>query len=322
MKEKINFIFNEFENEKDRLRGKENSIARMLLSTSDITFKLYYSPSLKRRGLCIELQSEYKKMKFEIQSNGFFYKYQENKIYIEEQGEFVSNIFKTFLLDLIPNTEQANNASLYLDTLKRKILEWHDFFQNIQKETLSKDTIKGIFGELLFLKKLVEDNKISNTSCWKGPLRTRSDFVFNLFRIEIKSTTTRNPIKIAISNEIQLETEANGSLLYLCVFQLIENEDGLSLKQLISETEKTLHTNGLDTIDFYKKLELLGCCNEALESSKDYMLKPHSIDFFRVSEEFPKIKKSTIPEGIIDLKYSILFDSIKKFSINYEKIFE
>ena len=129
MKEKIDTIFNEFEEEKTRLKEKENSIVRVIYSNTGIVFKLYYSPHFKMRGLCIEVQEDFKKMKFEIQSNGFFYKYHERKIYIEEQGEFVSNIFKTFILDLIPTSDQSINVSLYLDNLKRKILEWRDFFQ-------------------------------------------------------------------------------------------------------------------------------------------------------------------------------------------------
>lgn len=320
MKDKIDSIFNDFENEKARLKGKENSIARVIYTNTGIVFKLYFSPHFKMRGMCIELNEDFKKMKFEIQSNGFFYKYNEKKIYIEEQGEFVSNIFKTFILDLMPATEQSLNVSLYLDTLKRKIIEWRDFFQNIQRNNLNKETVMGIFGEVYFLKKLIDDEKIQDTTCWRGPVGARSDFLFPEFRIEVKSTTSRNPVKISISNEIQLEIEKD-ELLYLLIIQLIENEDGLSLKQLISETERSLVKRNLDIVDFFKKLESLGCNSEVLETSSNYIFKSYSIEFFQVLENFPRITKTMVPNGIIDLKYSILKDSIESYKISFSDLF-
>lgn len=320
MKDKIDSIFNDFENEKARLKGKENSITRVIYSNTGIVFKLYFSPHFKMRGMCIELNEDFKKMKFEIQSNGFFYKYNEKKIYIEEQGEFVSNIFKTFILDLIPSSDQPLNVSLYLDTLKRKIIEWRDFFQNIQRNTLNKENVMGIFGEVYFLKKLIDDGKIQDTLSWRGPTGARSDFLFPVFRIEVKSTTSRNPVKVSISNEIQLEIEKD-ELLYLSIIQLIENEDGLSLKQLISETERSLIKRNLDIVDFNKKLEILGCNSEVLETTSSFIFKSYSLEFFQVLDNFPKIKKSIIPTGIIDIKYSILKDSIQEFNIEYEHIF-
>jgi hypothetical protein len=194
----INETFLELDLEKEKLKDKSNTVERSIHLDENIQLSLYFSPSGSKRGLKINLNNPESKMKFAVESNGFTYKYINNSIYIEEGGEYISNIFKVFISELLPNGI-VGNKMLFLDTLKNKVLEWRDFFQEVKKIDVNSNLIKGLIGELSYLKHLILNDRITCLDSWTGPAGARSDFFVNSSRIDVKSTTTTNPVKICIS---------------------------------------------------------------------------------------------------------------------------
>ena len=311
----INKTFLELDLEKEKLKDKGNTVERSIYVDENIRLSLYFSPLGSKRGLKINLNYPESKMKFAVESNGFTYKYINDSIYIEEDGKYISNIFKVFISELLPNGI-VGNKMLFLDTLKNKVLEWRDFFQEVKKIDVNSNLIKGLIGELSYLKHLILNDRITCINSWSGPTGARSDFFVNGSRIEVKSTTTSNPVKISISNLKQLEIDSDE--LYLVLYELISNEEGLNLKELIDELESLIEIKGLSKSDFYKKLEIVGCSSEVISITEKNFYKIISQSKYKVTNTFPRLTSCNVPQHLMDVKYSLLKDGIQDFKVNFD----
>jgi hypothetical protein len=311
----IHTTFHELDLEKEKLKDKGNTVERSIHIDKNIQLSLYFSPSGSKRGLKINLNYPEPKMKFTIESNGFTYKYINDSIYIEEDREYITNIFKVFISELLPDGV-VGNKMLFLDTLKKKVLEWRDFFQEVKKSDVNNNLIKGLIGELSYLKYLILNDKITSLNSWSGPNGARSDFFVNGSRIEVKTTTTTNPVKISISNLKQLEIDSDE--LYFVLYELISNEEGLNLKELIDELESLIEIKGLSKSDFYKKLEIVGCSSEVISITEKNFYKIISQSKYKVTNTFPRLTSCNVPQHIMDVRYSVLKDGIQDFKVNFD----
>ncbi|PQJ59712.1 hypothetical protein BTO10_09870 [Vibrio chagasii] len=310
----VSKIFSELEADRDMLTNKNNTLERIVLACKNITFFLYYSPSTSKRGLRVSISNVEAKMKFKVDSKGFTYRYHAESLYIEEDKEYITNIFKVFVSELIPKND-IGNSNLFFDNFKSTILEWRDFFQEVKQVQPNPELVKGLFGELSYLIYLVRSGVSNAIDCWTGPLGSRSDFFVGNKRLEIKTTTTKNPTKFSISSSDQLRL--GKSELYLVLYELIENEGGYSLSSLIKELITILGDNFQAKSEFYKKLEKVGCNEVFTLLTKSYTYNIDGYSKYHIIESFPTLTESNIPKGIVDVKYSILKDSINKFEVEF-----
>ncbi|WP_407832412.1 PD-(D/E)XK motif protein [Vibrio rotiferianus] len=311
----VSKIFSELEADKDMLTNKNNTLERIVLVSKNITFFLYYSPSTSKRGLRVSIPSVEAKMKFKVDSNGFTYRYHEESLYIEEDKEYITNIFKVFISELIPKNE-IGNSKLFFDNFKNTILEWRDFFQEVKQVQPSQELVKGLFGELSYLIHLLRSGVSNAVDCWTGPLGSRSDFFLDNKRLEIKSTTTSNPVKISVSSANQLNL--GSSELNLILYELVENEGGNNIGDKVKEVVRILDIDFISKANFYKKMERIGCNENYISLAKNYTFKISDLSRYIVNENFPTLSRNNIPQGIIDVNYSILKDNIKYFKIDLD----
>ncbi|KHD23900.1 hypothetical protein NM09_15435 [Vibrio caribbeanicus] len=309
----VSKVFSELEADKNMLTNKNNTLERIVLVSKNITFFLYYSPSTSKRGLRVSIPNVEAKMKFKVDSKGFTYRYHEESLYIEEEKEYITNIFKVFVSELIPKNE-IGNSKLFFDNLKNTILEWRDFFQEVKQLQPSQDLVKGIFGELSYLIHLLRSGVSNAIDCWTGPLGARCDFFIDNKRLEVKATTTTNPVKISVSSSNQLSL--GSSELNLILYELIENEGGYNIEDRINEIIKILDKDLISQASFYKKIEKTGCNHQFISLTKSYIYSIKNHSRYKVNENFPSL--SSVPKGITDVKYSIIKDSIIKFEINFD----
>jgi hypothetical protein len=311
----VSKIFSELEADKDMLTNKNNTLERIVFVSKNITFFLYYSPSTSKRGLRVSTPSVEAKMKFKVDSKGFTYRYHEESLYIEEDKEYITNIFKVFVSELIPKNE-IGNSKLFFDNFKNTILEWRDFFQEVKQIQPSQELVKGLFGELSYLIHLLRSGVSNAVDCWTGPLGSRSDFFLDNKRLEIKSTTTSNPVKISVSSANQLNL--GSSELNLILYELVENEGGNNIGDKVKEVVRILDIDSISKANFHKKMERIGCNENYISLAKNYTFKISDLSRYIVNENFPTLSRKNIPQGIIDVNYSILKDNIKYFNIDLD----
>ena len=61
-------------------------------------------------------------------------------------------LFKSLCVDLIYASENSSNHSEAVNIIIRRLLRWHEFLKREKLHLLSPEAIKGLIGELLFMK--------------------------------------------------------------------------------------------------------------------------------------------------------------------------
>ena len=107
------------------------------------------------------------------------------------------------------------------------------FFKKKKFEGLSEEEIRGLIGELLFIKKfsLNEDFK-ENILRWKGCENGLHDFDFKEKKAEIKTFAQNGIIRISLIDQLDIQKNKN---IYLICFGLSKKDGQFSLNDLINE---------------------------------------------------------------------------------------
>ena len=241
-------------------------------------------------------------------------------IRLKLEGENYTDIFLTICsdlaesLDLRPHNERY---SVFNEFLER----WTSFFEYAGTEGMSPNIQIGLYGELFWLKKIIDTgiNSYSALDSWKGCQRAYHDFEINGKVVEVKTTMTKSPVKVTINNERQLDERGLESL-HLLVISLIKSESGgLSLPDLISEIIEKLKEQPGCGILFTKLLKSAGYIEKHAYLYKDtYTVRNYEL--YSVRDDIPRI--INLAEGLGNLKYSLIVGSIQNFIEEENKYFK
>ena len=256
---------------------------------------------------------KWKGMKFsntEITQNKF--------IVMELLDEELEDVFLFFCEDAIECLKEISFEKrdlIIVDFLQR----WDLFFSNKRLRIISNERQRGLYAELFWLRKILEHAGLTSghklISTWKGPERAYHDFENeNGSIIEVKSTIGKEPRKVVISNERQLDdTDLNEVYLYILTINV--NKEGESLPEIIEEIQSMLQLQKYVNL-FKRKLAMAGYLEKF---SKEYISK-YNIrmeELFKIREGFPRIIH--LNNGLGDLKYSIQISSCKDFQVDITK---
>lgn len=241
-----------------------------------------------------------------------------NELTIILLEEELSEIFILFIEDIIKSLLIVNNTDEALLAISNRINYWKKLFGKYSNGLLTPEKQRGLFGELYFLNKLLQDSSKSDyiINAWQAPTGANQDFYFNKKVVEVKTSKSNNPT-IKISNELQLDIAGLESL-YIAFFKLNEYPDeNHSLLNLIIEIRGNLSENLELLKEFDLKLESLGVLPETEEEYNETGFVVRDEKYYQVSEEFPKIIKSMVSEEISKVSYEISPIDFEKFEVEY-----
>ena len=227
------------------------------------------------------------------------------------------SIFKTFCQDLIAAVDEFKIEDQKIEFFINRLLDWKKFWKKSKRETLSAENIKGLLGELKFLKEFLL-NRISGHDAiraWVGPNPNPQDFSYNKNTYEIK-THDESVQQITISSKEQLTK--NTTELYLVVYSLSASNEPLSLNLIdyIKEIKNTLNSSECDMLD--QKLNNAGYSYDEEYRKYGYMISAPK--FYKVADDFPKITTSNVHASIKDLSYKIPLNVIQKYRLEEDTI--
>lgn len=227
------------------------------------------------------------------------------------------NIFELVISDICDKIIQIQNKQNLNALLTKVVNEWKIFFEKQENEILSIAAQKGLVGELHFLKDYLF-NKYSFTESvfyWTGSDRTNHDFQIVNSAIEVKTTSSKQHKKFTISSERQLDCSGIEHLyLLLFAINLHSNMPKRTLPALISEIYKQIQNDPIATFQFQIKLAKYGY-NETLAEKYTIGFSILEMKFFEVIEGFPRLLQKNIPDGVGDLKYSVIVAACIPFEI-------
>ncbi len=230
------------------------------------------------------------------------------------------NIFESVISDICENVVHLQNKKNLPAALTKVLNEWKVFFEKQQNEILSISSQKGLVGELHFLRDYLFQKYSFTESLfyWTGSDKTNHDFQIKNIAVEVKTTSSKQHKKFVISSERQLDSTGLEHL-YLSLFalNLHSNMPERTLPELIGEIYTQLQEDPFATFQFQIKLAKYGY-NEIHAEKYTTGLSLFEMRFFEVVEGFPRLLQGNLPDGVGDLKYSIVVSVCTPFEIKTE----
>lgn len=273
-----------------------------------------------QRCLILELPSN---LRPEIPENSkenisLWYYATENCISIVLNDPYFEDLFNDLILSIYHKIYKIEDSETYSTHFVAYYFKWLNFLDN-HNNKLSKEVIKGIWGEVFYLKQLLNSdsgNVNDKIISWQGPFDKGHDFVFELLDVEVK--TIENGLNtIKISSEYQLDNDLSKKLELAVLFVQDDKNEGLTLEKLVKEVRNLIIKKGGDINAFADALFQKGLTFGNLNEYDLYPFKPIKIQHFNCCEDqFPRIIRSRLPEEISSVRYSLKLNIIQEFLLS------
>jgi hypothetical protein len=245
-------------------------------------------------------------------------KFKELVVYLLDNQ--LKDIFSLFIDDILNEIKECITENEALIKTSNVILKWKRLFDKVNFQGLSDEKQKGLIGELIVLSWFIDksfalEDLIDN---WTGPDYEDKDFVFGSVGLEIKFTASKVP-SINITSERQLDSQNLNKLFLILHIAEQVKEKGHSLNSIIAQIRtKIIHDhNALKK--FNDKILMIGYFEDDFEYYNQQFGIKNSICYL-VDNEFPKIIKPTVSNGIFNTKYSIELSACENKITNFETI--
>lgn len=231
-------------------------------------------------------------------------------------------IFVRLVDFLVEKTSQANSKSEALSQLQNTIREFK-YFSSRKGGLLSIEQIRGLFAELLVLRRLLKNGTPPQNalSIWKGPHASEGiglhDFVFpSGDALEVKSSSHPSS-EIRVSSPLQLAPTEQSLFLVVVPIEAMPASTGygISIQELVNQCSALIgrgdqYTQGM----FSEALASVG-----FDKKDDYYLqwKFQDSDWksFKVREGFPYLDLKDIPRAITKVQYSLELALLSGFEV-------
>lgn len=239
---------------------------------------------------------------------------------LERQAD--GDLFCALCDSLVEGLRPVTRPDAALGVAMAHIRRWKAFMAGRNARLLSAEEVRGLFAELTFLSELYDgqlDHRQAVTA-WTGADQIHQDFIFGSRAVEVKSLLGTDRSTVRISSEDQLETVQEH--LFLLTYRMREVTDaqqGQSLNELVRSIETELQ-DAEAIEEFGRKLATLGYTPIQEYDKPRFIVSGRQA--YRVQDGFPKIVRSTLPEGIVKVAYQIEIEKIEPFGCAFNELLE
>ena len=217
-------------------------------------------------------------------------------------------IFLSLCNDIVSSTRQLEQHTQATRAILRRLKRWQIFLQRSRSGLLPEKEIKGLIGELLFIKKHLVPSFGAGQAVqfWQGPEDSPQDFNVHNCAIEIKCQLGTSTPKVQISSADQLCSQLPEMFLYVITLGKMEPEakDVVNLPILIKELREQLEIDSPSDLEqFNNLLYQTGYIDS--EEYEQFSYIPVSEKMFEVIVGFPRICPEELPSGVERVTYNI-----------------
>lgn len=262
------------------------------------------------------INNDYKDHIFTPRLQNFKFRFVQDQFTIELDNESIRMEFNDWIENLYNNLKEHEKIEDIIRTLNSEVKKQIFFWS--KEKVLGKESAMGFFGELLELKKSLNesDNMSETLNGWCRPAPAVHDFDYGDYSLEVK-TIGRKANSIKISSEDQLTAlDSKDLILKVTEVNFMDKNENDSIGEIYNEIMNIL--DGTQKIVFEQKcaedffFKYLGPENMPLE----YKITEINSQYYNVDQlNFPRIKTDELANGISDIKYRVdvsSFDSFKK----------
>lgn len=224
------------------------------------------------------------------------------------------DIFVLFCEDIVSSSACIANkekAALYVG---KRYKEWREMLANDRSSLLSPEEIKGLLGEMYFLKEYlcVQYGSAKAALSWTGPKHLPQDYIIDDTWYEVK-TVSSSRTEVTISSIEQLDCAKLGELVIIRADKTsVTNTDAVNLNALYKEL-LTMLPDDDSKEQFSTMLLRYGYYPRPEYENEEYTFEIKATARYAVSADFPCIRRTNLPESITEAKYSLSLVSIDSY---------
>lgn len=226
------------------------------------------------------------------------------------------DMFVLFCEDIISSSACIASKERATRFVGKRYKEWRDMLANARGDLLSPEEIKGLLGEMYFLKECLCDQYGAEKAAlsWTGPKHLSQDYIIDDTWYEVKTVSTSRA-EVSISSIEQLDCVRPGELVVVRADKTsVTNANAVNLNVLYKELFAMLSDD--DAKEQFSTLLLrYGYYPRPEYENEEYTFEIKAVNRYVVSSEFPCIRRSNLPTSITGVKYSLALaavDSYKK----------
>lgn len=231
-------------------------------------------------------------------------------------------LFYSLCTDLLRATQKSKTPETASGIILTRLRRWQNFLRSKRANILSEEKIKGLIGELLFLRdKLTPKYGISNAvNFWQGPEGSPQDFNINDSSVEVKCQMGGSIPSVKIQSADQLYTQLAN--LYLFVVTMGKSDDGneraLNLNSLTEQIRVSLGNESATASTRFEDLLLeAGYIYNKKYDEYNYIVTGYNV--FHVIDDFPRITPDEIKQGVMRVSYQIRLADCSPYEISIDK---
>jgi hypothetical protein len=142
-----------------------------------------------------------------------------------------------------------------------------------------------------------------------------------MYAIEVKSTLLTSHQKIQISSEYQLDESGLDDLFLFCLSMDERKGGGQTLPELVGVLKDQLNDDFNALRLFNLKLAAAGWYDHHTSNYVNTGWLISTETFYKVADDFPRIRKSDIRPGTGNVKYTVSKDMLTSFEITDDSVF-
>lgn len=222
------------------------------------------------------------------------------------------DLFIYFCEDLVEYTKYVQKAVSAADYICSRYMLWQKAFIKTDGKLLSFEQIKGLIGELCFLKmKMIPKYGAEKAvDSWSGIEQTDQDFSCDGTWYEVKSTVSGSPF-VKISSVEQLDVNTEGHLAVILLDKTSEADSSkITLNNMVKLVVEELPSK---VIQENLKNRLLAYGYYFDHAYDRIGFKYNGMTIYRVDNQFPCLRKRNIPASVQNAKYDLSLAAIDAY---------
>lgn len=231
-------------------------------------------------------------------------------------------LFYSLCNDLLRATSTSKRPETASSIILTRLRRWQNFLKRKHPNILPEEKIKGLIGELLFIRNnlIPKYGSTDAIKFWQGPEGSPQDFNINQIAVEVKCQMGGSTPNIKISSADQLYTQLPKLYLYVVTMGKSDeaNKDSINLNQLVSHIQILLDKESSSSISRFEDL-LMEAGYVYNEKYEDYNYVISGIQIFQISENFPRITSPDLKPGIIKVSYNVSLADCAPFEIELKE---
>ena len=230
-----------------------------------------------------------------------------------------TDIFAYLCGNLVETIERCDTEAKAIKLVLNRLEKWKTMFSKGASDGLSITEQQGLYGELMYLHKLVLRgifSYIDTLKIWVGADKAMRDFQGKDWAVEAKTISINNADQITINGERQLDETLLDKLYLYHLSVEASRMNGQTLNEKVDELRSLFSDDKAALNIFNAKLMEAGYFDHHRELYRERCYKIRKESIYVIDDSFPRIKESELRDGVSNTVYSINVSTCAEYMVS------